>query len=215
VFHYSGARKKKSLTDLVKIVPFPDQGLRKRKQKAVKQEVQKPKRSFMQKPEPKVMNAPSGKLSSSSVSIKKLMNPDTNESGNASVDLRNMPMNDYSMDDLKMYWRRYAFDMKEQGKETFYNALIKRDPILMEANTYKMVLDGQTQIDMIKPILSELVGFIRASLKNYSIDVQLEITNNPEEEVKFKTGKDKFASLARKNPNLHTLKNTFNLDIEF
>jgi hypothetical protein len=33
--------------------------------------------------------------------------------------------------------------------------------------------------------------------------------------VKFLTGKDKFTALARKNPNLHTLKNTFNLDIEF
>jgi hypothetical protein len=36
-----------------------------------------------------------------------------------------------------------------------------------------------------------------------------------EEEVKFLTGKDKFAALARKNPNLHTLKNRFNLDIDY
>ena len=36
-----------------------------------------------------------------------------------------------------------------------------------------------------------------------------------EEDVKFLTGKDKFAALARKNPNLHTLKNRFNLDIDY
>ena len=43
----------------------------------------------------------------------------------------------------------------------------------------------------------------------------MSVTANPEEEVKYLTGKDKFAKLARKNPNLHTLKNTFNLDIEY
>jgi hypothetical protein len=35
------------------------------------------------------------------------------------------------------------------------------------------------------------------------------------QEVKYLTGKDKFAAMARKNTNLHKLKNLFNLDIEF
>ena len=52
-------------------------------------------------------------------------------------------------------------------------------------------------------------------LKNYSIDISFKLNDNPEHEVKFLTGKDKFAAMARKNPNLHTLKSTFNLDIEF
>jgi hypothetical protein len=56
---------------------------------------------------------------------------------------------------------------------------------------------------------------VRKALKNYALDIKIELTKNPEEEVKFLTGKDKFTALARKNPNLHTLKNTFNLDIEF
>jgi hypothetical protein len=56
---------------------------------------------------------------------------------------------------------------------------------------------------------------LRKELKNYSVDITLRLNDHPEDEVKFLTGKDKFAALARKNPNLHTLKNTFNLDIEF
>ena len=63
--------------------------------------------------------------------------------------------------------------------------------------------------------MGDLIQYIRAEVKNYLIDVKMEISQNQEAEVKFQTGKDKFASLARKNPNLHTLKNKFNLDIEY
>lgn len=131
------------------------------------------------------------------------------------IDFSNMPMNDYHIDDLKMAWRRFAFILKEQGEKAFYNALIKRDPIPKPNDEFLMHVDNQVQIDSIRPRLSELLGYLRKELRNYNINVKLEVTNNPDEEVKFQTGKDKFAALARKNPNLHTLKKTFNLDIEF
>jgi hypothetical protein len=47
------------------------------------------------------------------------------------------------------------------------------------------------------------------------VNIELFLSAHPEEEVKYLSGKDKFAALARKNPNLHTLKNTFNLDIDY
>jgi hypothetical protein len=56
---------------------------------------------------------------------------------------------------------------------------------------------------------------MRKQLRNYHLDIQVSLTEVGEEEVKFLTGKDKFAALARKNPNLHTLKNRFNLDIDY
>ncbi len=161
------------------------------------------------------MSAPSGKLNSSGISIKKLIHQNSPENGGTMKDMANMPMNDFGIDELKMSWRRFAFDMKNQGKHTFFSALMKRDPILVEGTKYKMEVDNQTQVDYINPILSDLVDYLRSGLKNYAIEVSVELTTNPEEEVKFLSGKDKFASLARKNPNLHTLKSTFNLDIDF
>lgn len=143
------------------------------------------------------------------------MDKNSPENGGSSTDTSNMPMNDFGMDELKMTWRRFAFEMKNQGKHTFFSALTKRDPVLIEETKYRMEVDNQTQIDYINPILSELVDYLRAGLKNYSIEISLELTSNPDEEVKFLNGKDKFTALARKNPNLHTLKSTFNLDIEF
>tara|TARA_R110002072_G_scaffold282761_2_gene445917 strand:- start:10091 stop:10741 length:651 start_codon:yes stop_codon:yes gene_type:complete len=216
VLHYRGARKKKLLTDPVKIIPFTNQDLRKTAKKAtVKPKIKPSYNKITEKETPKVLKAPSGSLSTSNLSVKKMMTKKEETKTGNSRDLSNMPRNDYDIDDLKMLWRRFAFSMKNQGKLTFYNALIKREPKFNSENLYSLEVDGQSQIDYIKPMLSDMVEYIRKELKNYEISFELILTTNPEEEVKFQTGKDRFSALARKNPNLHSLKNLFNLDIEF
>ena len=64
-------------------------------------------------------------------------------------------------------------------------------------------------------ILRELINFLREQLKNHFIEIELDLIENPDEEVKFLNGNDKFEALSKKNPKLITLKNLFNLDIEF
>lgn len=126
-----------------------------------------------------------------------------------------LPKEVFTFEELKIHWRRYAFEVKNQGKESFYSALTRREPKQKSEQSYIMEVDNQIQINSITPILSELVEYLRKGLKNYDIDIKLELTNTPDEDTKFLTGKDKFAALARKNPNLHALKKKFNLDIEF
>jgi len=216
VFHQTGARKKKSLTDPVKIIPFLNQNLRDKAQKAVSKSATKPTvQKAYEKPEAKVLKAPSGQLKTSHVSIKKMMEKKEESEGNEKIDLNNMPRNDYHYDELIQCWKSFAFTMKKEGKGTFYNALIKRDPKLKSGDTYILELDNQIQIDYIQPILMDLLSHIRKRLKNYEIKVEMVLSENPQEEVKFQTGNDKFKALARKNPNLHSLKNLLNLDIEF
>lgn len=217
MFHQSGARKKKSLTDHVKIIPFPNQNLRDKVTAKVvnKPVVKPPSLQPVEKVAPKVMTAPSGKLSSSSVSIKQMMEKKEEENEASGIDLSNMPKSPFAFDDLKMYWRRFAFQMKDEGKDTFYNALIKRDPKVIADYAFELEVDNQVQVDYIRPHLSDFLSYLRKELKNYDISVELKMTTTPDAEIKFQTGKDKFASLARKNPYLHTLKTTFNLDIEY
>ncbi len=165
--------------------------------------------------EPKNVSVPIGKLSSSTLSIKQLMEKKEEEQAASNIMPENMPMNSFSYDQVKMLWRRFAFEMKERGMETFYNAMVKREPIQKTETHFVMDVDNQIQVDYITPHLQEMTGFFRKELKNYSFEVSFSLNENPEQEVKYLTGKDKFAALARKNPNLHTLKTTFNLDIEF
>lgn len=160
------------------------------------------------------MEAPTGILQSSSVSIKKMMEKKTEES-ESGYDLSNMPRENYDFDDLKRAWRKFAFTVKEEGKSTLYNALMRREPKLVNEHAYLMEVDNAAQVDHIRPDMADLLESLRSELKNYDVQVEIKITETPDEEVKYKSGKEKFAALARKNPNLHILKNTFNLDIEF
>ena len=59
-----------------------------------------------------------------------------------------------------MAWKRYAFEVKKEGKETFYNALVKRLPIVKSENHFILEVDNEVQIDYITPLLSELVGYV-------------------------------------------------------
>ena len=142
MFHQSGARKKKSLTDLVKIIPFANQNLRDKVTTKVvnKPEVKPPSLQPIEKVAPRVMTAPSGKLNSSSLSIKQMLEKKEEENVAGAVDLSNMPREPFSIDDLKMLWRRFAFQMKDEGRDTFYNALIKRDPKATSDISYDLSL---------------------------------------------------------------------------
>ena len=104
--------------------------------------------------------------------------------------------------------------VKEQGKDTFYHALIKRDP-LIEDEKIILLLDNAVQVEYIKPLLSEFTAFLKEELNNGFIEIQLNITAQQELNNKPITGKDKYHVLAKKNPNIHTLRNRFDLDIEY
>ena len=114
-----------------------------------------------------------------------------------------------------MYWKQYAFQVKEDGMETFYNALIKRDPVLKGDETLELTVDNLVQQNYIQTHLLQFKEFMRKQLNNYYIDIVLVQAAPDEEEVKFLTGKDKFSERSRNHPDLHTLKNRFNLDIDY
>jgi DNA polymerase-3 subunit gamma/tau len=104
--------------------------------------------------------------------------------------------------------------LKEQGLGTFYNALIKRNPIKKTDEHYILQLDSDIQKDYITDHMDEFLSFLRKQLRNYYIQIILDVVVQYEEE-KFLTSKQKFEMLARKNPNLHIFKNRFNLDLEY
>lgn len=198
------------------IIPFPNQNLRDKVPTAPKPNVAPVRsESFVQKVEHKVASVPMGQLNTPGISIKKLLEKKEEENQTDERFAENLPREKFSFDQVKMLWRRFAFEMKERGMETYYNAMIKREPIVTDEVHFVMEVDNQIQVDYINAHLQDMTTYFRRELKNYGITITLIITDKPQDEVKFLTGKDKFAALARKNPNLHTLKNTFNLDIEF
>ena len=212
MFFETRARKKKWLTERVDILPFPNQTLRK-KPTLTKTVASVPVSIVPQEVKPVVLSAPAGSVDAPHISIKKILEDQIKNDPTLSKE--NEEREPFTRDQLKMFWKRFAFQMKENSMETFYNALIKREPVFLDDEKLAIEVDNNVQIDYINPHLNDFVSFLRKNLKNYSISVELKLTDDPMKEVKYLTGKDKFAAMARKNTNLHKLKNLFNLDIEF
>ncbi len=215
MFIIKRARKKKWLTEPVEFIPFPNQSLRNNLPVTPKVTNQSVGRILSsENPEPKMANIPGNQLNTLNVSIKKLLEKKQEEQQNE-LSISNLPDDSFSMDQLKMLWRKYAFEVKEKGLETFYNAMIKRDVYEMGDNQFAFEVDNHVQVDYIKPHMEHLNTYLKKELNNYKIEIILRLNQDEESEIKFLTGKDKFALLSKKNPYLHTFKQTFNLDIEY
>ncbi|MFM7682107.1 MAG: hypothetical protein ACKO7P_05105 [Bacteroidota bacterium] len=158
------------------------------------------------------MDKPTGKYVSSHPSIKELLKNEQETISSVIDD--NQPRELFSEDQLKIAWKQYSLILKEQGLGTFYNALIKRNPIKKSDEIYILQLDSDIQMDYISDHMDDFLQFLRKQVRNYYLTVILEVTIQQDEE-KFLTSKQKFDLMARKNPNLHIFKNRFNLDLEY
>jgi len=156
---------------------------------------------------------PTGQIRTSTLSIKQMLNPQSDEGQH--IDMNAMPYEAYTFDDIKLAWHSYAYEVKEQGKESVYAALKRRDPKLKSEHHFILEVDSQLMIDIINPLINDFTNYIRKRVKNYSVMIEIEVTTNDEEHIEHLSGKDKFQKMARKNPSLHTLKTVFNLDIEY
>lgn len=208
-------RKKKRLTDPVSIIPFPEQLLKDVITKSNVTKTNVAPVSNLNKIEAKVLTVPTGQLNTSNLSIKKILEPPKEITENGVLLNKEVPFEKFNFDQVKMVWRRYAHEMKAKGMETFYNAMIKRDPKIKDDVYFTMDVDNQVQIDYITPHVNDLIGFLRRELKNFNITLDFILSTDQESQIKFLTGKDRFESMAKKNLNLHTFKKIFNLDIEF
>ncbi len=135
--------------------------------------------------------------------------------GQSSHHLEDKPAERYEIDAVKMLWRQFAFKARENGLETMYHALVKRDPILRSEDLFILQVDNEVQKDYIQPHLQSMINYIRENIKNYHFQIEMEMTKAEDQEKILISGKDKFAAIAKKQPNLQTLKDVFNLDIEY
>ena len=212
----SRARKKKSLGDPVDIIPpkkIPLSKIKKEKgsdQKTVEAPIEPTK---IEKTSIQTNNkiTPSA---TTSISIKAILSDQKREKREKESKVER-PKDPINYEQLCLFWNQFAYEMKDQGMETFYNALVKRKPKIISNEHYVIVVDNSIQIDYINHKLNDFIEFLRPKLNNFYLKISVEITNEKNDETKFLTGKEKFEYLASKNPHLHVLKSMFNLDIDF
>lgn len=161
----------------------------------------------------KTLVTPTGTLRTNNPSINQILQHE--KESNIVIPNEDLPRESFSSDQLRMYWRQFAFQAKEQAKETLYNAMIKRDPIIVDSHLIRIEVDNTVQMNMLDASKQEMTDFFRTHLKNYDIQIDCFVTENIDTEQQFLSPKDQFLALARKYPNLHTFKSSFNLDFDY
>jgi DNA polymerase III subunit gamma/tau len=123
-----------------------------------------------------------------------------------------MPKTPFTMDDFMAKWKRFCYELKEQGRENIFTALTKHAP---SANGFavSLVLENKVQEDYANSVKLDILDFLRKELNNYSITIDFIVEKSTAEKIAY-TGREKFEKMAQTNPHIITLQQKLKLMIE-
>ena len=119
----------------------------------------------------------------------------------------------YTDDQFLKTWSDYAAMLKSDGKKNLLTIFISNAPKLLSPNSYEIVVENKVQENLFREERPNLHNFLRASLKNYDIEVGVRVDEKAVVKRPY-TSSEKFQHMAAKNPALVDLKNKFNLDFD-
>ncbi len=127
------------------------------------------------------------------------------------LDEEDLPKDDFSEEQVKTAWNNYVKSLEKNGKYNLASILSIDSPKVQDTTIHLEYPNATNKIE-VERNQYELLGFIRKSVNNF--DINLSITVNEEMEKQYAyTPIEKYEKLKEKNPNLDTLRKTFNLDI--
>jgi len=127
------------------------------------------------------------------------------------VDEQNLPKDDFTEKELIETWNRYTKMLQDNGEFNLASILAIDTPKLV-GTSIRLEFPNATNKVEVERQQYDLLAFIRKTLNNY--DINLDIIVNEEMERKYAyTTLEKFEKLKEKNPNLDILRKTFDLDV--
>ncbi|MBN2520343.1 MAG: DNA polymerase III subunit gamma/tau [Bacteroidales bacterium] len=150
------------------------------------------------------------------ISIKDALNPikinDISEK-NADFNIIEAKENNiFSEKELITKWSEFGESIKN-SKPRLYSTLSSSTPIINENNIIEFTVANPLQKEAIKDVLKDLLYFLKKTLKNNTINLEI-LVEETKQEQKLYTQEDKFKYMSEKNKNLGLLKQKFNLDFE-
>lgn len=126
-------------------------------------------------------------------------------------DEKNLPVEAFTEEAMKEAWEAYTQKIEKEGKFNLLSHLTMGLPRL-EGTLIHLVFPNSTIKVEVERAKYELLIHLRSTLKNYSIDLSIEVN---EEEVKryAYTARERFEKLMEKNPLIDKLRQEFDLDV--
>ncbi len=155
-------------------------------------------------------------LKKATISIKDALNPiktdDLPKKNTDSKIIEENKNNIFSEKELIEKWSEFS-DSVKNSKPRLYSTLSSSTPIINENNIIEFTVANPLQKEAIKDVFKDLLYFLRKTLKNNTINVEI-LVEETKQEQKLYTQEDKFKYMSEKNKNLGLLKQKFNLDFE-
>ncbi|MFN4235428.1 MAG: DNA polymerase III subunit gamma/tau [Bacteroidia bacterium] len=124
------------------------------------------------------------------------------------------PATPFTVDELSKFILEYANSDKVTGKKSLELALKFKKPHLNEDFSVVITVENEVQRNALRADLTEFTLFLREKLNNYKIVTSIEVAEGDTTKKSY-TPRERFQKMAEKNPNLITLYNKLDLDLEF
>jgi DNA polymerase-3 subunit gamma/tau len=121
--------------------------------------------------------------------------------------------NPFSQSELILSWDEYADKIKNTHPHLFSTLKTSR-PLLREDWLITCTLENKVIEDELNSIKTEMVEFLRNNLRNQQLRLQTTIAEQTITRKPY-TDREKFELMAEKNPNLKTLRESLDLEIEY
>ena len=117
----------------------------------------------------------------------------------------------YNLDTVKKDLNHYVENLKTEGKKNIAS-ILSMNPISLSDN-YKIIFKVANEMNRVEVNIEKerLLPFLKKSLKNDKIKIEVEISENPKRE-QILTPTEKYQYLIKLNPKLEDLRKKFNLD---
>ncbi len=113
-------------------------------------------------------------------------------------------------DDLFRKWEEFVETLAERPN---LKSTLSRKPVFKADGRMILALDNPLQEEMVRDIKPRLVAWLRRELRNSTLDLITEVTQEPVRKIAYTDG-EKFEEMLKKNANLVLLKQKFNLDFD-
>jgi DNA polymerase III subunit gamma/tau len=161
----------------------------------------------------------SRRRSSATVSISSHLNPEKVNHGDETAANENSPSREpdqqFSEQAMLDCLKAFADKLQNEGRRQLAVALNKHKAVLNGDNVIEIPVDNNIQADDIQANKTEILFWLKSGLKNYSIEIRQRVVEDHELMSTAYTPAEKFSKMAEKNPELNTLRQQFDLELDF
>ena len=127
------------------------------------------------------------------------------------LDEEELPKDDFTVEQVVKAWNNYVKELEKNGKYNLASILSIDTPKVKETTIHLEYPNATNKVE-VERNQYDLLGFIRKAVNNFDINLSIAVNEEMEKQYAY-TPMEKYEKLKEKNPNLDTLRKTFNLDI--